>query len=128
MDDGFMTCFAKFLAARLRSFGFALEGLVYVLKTEGNSRVHLFATILVLGLGFGFGVSRLEWVALLVAIALVWVAEIMNTALEMLCDFVEPERSDAIRRSKDAAAGAVLVAALVAAGIGALIFWPYIFS
>ena len=120
-----MICFAKFLAARVRSFGFALAGLAYAVKNEGNMRVHLLATILVLALGFGFGVSRLEWVALAGAIGMVWLAELLNTALEILCDFVAPEKADAIKRVKDVAAAAVLMAALAAAGIGALVFWPY---
>ncbi len=123
-----MNCFAKFLAARLRSVGFALEGLVYAVKTEGNVRVHLAATLLVMALGFGFGVSRVDWMALLAAIGLVWLAEMLNTALEILCDSVAPDRSDAIKRVKDVAAGGVLAAALVAAGIGGLVFWPYIFA
>ncbi|MBL1436396.1 MAG: diacylglycerol kinase family protein [Rhodobacteraceae bacterium] len=123
-----MNCFAKFLAARLRSFGFALEGLVYAVKTEGNARVHLVATLLVIALGFGFGVSRGEWMALLAAMGLVWTAELLNTALEILCDIVEPERSEAIKRAKDVAAAGVLASALAAAGIGALVFWPYIFG
>lgn len=123
-----MTCFAKFLAARLRSFGFALEGLAYAVKTEGNARVHLVATLLVIALGFGFGVSRFEWMALIGAMGLVWLAEMLNTALEILCDFVAPERSDPIKRVKDVAAGGVMAAALAAAGIGGLVFWPYIFG
>jgi len=123
-----MTCFAKFLAARLRSFGFALAGLVYAVKTEGNVRVHLVASIIVVALGFGLGVSRLEWAALVSAIGLVWLAELLNTALEILCDFVEPARADAIKRAKDVAAAGVLAAALAAASIGGLVFWPYIFA
>lgn len=123
-----MTCLAKFLAARLRSFGFALEGLLYAIRTEGNVRVHLLATALVIGLGFGFGVSSSAWMALIAAMGLVWVAELLNTALEILCDIVAPERSESIKRVKDVAAAAVLAAALAAAGIGALVFWPYIFA
>lgn len=123
-----MTCFAKFLAARLRSFGFAVAGLIYAVKTEGNARVHLLATLLVIALGFGFGVSRFEWMALVTAMGLVWLAEMLNTALENLCDFVAPKRSDAIKRVKDVGAAGVLAAALAAAGIGALVFWPYIFA
>lgn len=121
-----MTCFAKFLAARLRSFGYALAGLLYAVKTEGNVRVHLLATVLVVALGFGFGVTRLEWAALAAAMGLVWMAELLNTALENLCDIVEPERTETIGRIKDVAAAAVLMAAIAAAVIGALVFWPYI--
>ncbi|NOR61123.1 MAG: diacylglycerol kinase family protein [Rhodobacteraceae bacterium] len=112
----------------MRSFGFALEGLGYAVKTEGNARVHLVATLLVISLGFGFGVSRGEWMALTGAIGLVWLAEMLNTALEILCDIVEPKRSGAIKRVKDVAAGGVMAAALAAAGIGGLVFWPYIFA
>ena len=121
-----MSCFAKFLATRLRSFGFALKGLLYAIKTEGNARVHLLATLLVMALGFGFEVTRPEWAALAAAIGLVWMAELLNTALENLCDSVEPEQSEAIGRVKDVSAAAVLVAAIAAAVIGALVFWPYI--
>ncbi len=121
-----MNCFARFLAARVRSIGFAIEGLVYVVRTEGNARVHLVVSALVLALGFGFGVSRLEWMVLAGAIGLVWVGELLNTALENLCDLVEPERSEGIKRVKDVAAGAVLLAAIVAVIIGGLVFWPYI--
>ncbi len=125
-DDSSMNCLAKFLAARLRSFGFALAGLGYAIRQEGNARVHLLATVLVVAAGLGLGVSRLEWAALAAAIGLVWVAELLNTALEILCDYVEPEKAEPIRRAKDVAAAGVLVAALAAAGIGALVFWPYL--
>jgi len=128
MKDICMDCFAKFMAARIHSFGFALEGLVFAVKTEGNVRVHLVATLLVVALGLGFGVSRVEWGVLIAAIGLVWLAEMLNTALEILCDSVSPERSNAIKRVKDVAAGGVLAAALAAAGIGTLVFWPYFFS
>jgi len=123
-----MSCLAKFLAARLRSFGFALEGLAFALKSEGNLRVHFVATALVVALGIGFGVSRHEWAALVVAIGLVWVAELLNTALEALCDYVQPKQAEPIKRIKDIAAAAVLLAALTAATLGALVFWPYLFS
>jgi len=121
-----MTCFAKFLAARLRSFGFALHGLGYALKTQGNMRMHLLAALLVGALGWGVGVSRMEWAALVVAIGLVMLAELLNSAIETLCDHVEPDRAEAIRHTKDMAAGAVLVAAMVAALIGGLVFYPYL--
>ena len=121
-----MNCLAKFLAARLRSFSFALHGLAYAIKHEGNARVHLLATLLVVALGFGFGVSRMEWAALAAAIGMVWAAELLNTALEILCDYVEPEKAEPIKRAKDSAAAAVLIAAFIAATIGALVFWPYL--
>ncbi len=123
-----MTCFAKFLAARLRSFGFALHGLGYGVRTQGNMRVHLLATLLVAALGWGVGVSRMEAAALVGAVGLVWMAELLNTAIELLCDYVEPARAKAIRHTKDVAAAAVLVAAGAAAVIGGLVFYPYLFA
>jgi len=120
-----MNCFAKFLAARANSIGHALNGLWSAIKTEGNARVHLLATITVVGLGFGFGISRLEWAAIIAAIALVWAAELLNTAFEALCDLVNPDASAQVKRAKDLAAAAVLAAALGAVFIGGLVFLPY---
>ena len=123
-----MTCFAKFLASRLRSFGFAFGGLLYALRTQGNIRVHLLASIIVVASGFGFGIGPVEWAILVGAIGLVWMAELLNTAVETLCDYVEPARADAIKHTKDLAAAAVLVSAICAAAMGALVFWPYLVS
>jgi len=120
-----MNCFAKFLAARLVSLSHALNGFAFALRTQGNIRVHIFATIVVVTLGFALGITRLEWAALTFAISIVWVAELFNTALEFLCDIVAPEKSDLVKNAKDIAAAAVLLAALGAATIGALVFWPH---
>jgi len=120
-----MNCFAKFLAARLVSLSHALNGFAFALRTQGNIRVHIFATIVVVTLGFALGITRLEWAALTFAISIVWVAELFNTALEFLCDIVAPEKSDLVKNAKDIAAAAVLLAALAAATIGALVFWPH---
>jgi len=121
-----MNCFAKFLAARLASFSHALRGLRFALSAEPNVRMHLVATVLVVVLGAGLGISALEWAAIMAAVGLVWMAELFNTALEILCDIVSPERADAVKRAKDVAAAAVLAAALAAAFVGALVFLPYL--
>ncbi len=123
-----MNCFAKFLAARIASFRHALNGLGAAIRSEGNIRVHLLATIVVVALGFALGVSAAEWAALLGAMALVWMAELFNTALETLCDIVRPELSDKVKRVKDIAAAAVLLSAVAAAIIGGLVFLPYIYK
>ena len=123
-----MNCFAKFLAARLRSIGFAIAGLGFAVKSQANVKVHVVATLVVIALGFRLGVSHLDWAALVAAIGLVWTAELLNTALEQLCDVIEPNRSEHIKRIKDLAAAAVLAAAICAAIIGALVFGPHIFS
>jgi len=75
--------------------------------------------------GFLFRVTAIEWVMLIFAIAMVLIAEALNTAIELLCDFVSPDRQELIRKTKDVAAGAVLLAAIGAASIGLIIFQPY---
>jgi diacylglycerol kinase (ATP) len=82
----------------------------------------------VVGLGAWLGLSRAEWCWIALAIALVWVAEGLNSALDSLADAVHPERDPRIGRAKDVAAGAVLVAAIASAVIGALIFGPRLFA
>lgn len=108
----------------LRSFGFAVRGLVYVVRTQSNARVHLVATLFVVGLGFWLRLSFLEWALVAAAIGLVWMAEAFNTAIEAVVDLVSPERHPLAKAAKDVAAGAVLVAALFAVTVGALVFIP----
>lgn len=114
------------IVERLASFGHAVKGLAILLREEHNARIHLVATTGVILLGVFLGVSRLEWVALLVAVALVWVAEALNSALEALADALHPQQHPLVGKAKDLAAAAVLVAAVVAVMIGLLIFLPYL--
>jgi diacylglycerol kinase (ATP) len=112
------------LAARVRSFGHAFRGVGRLLATQHNAWIHIVATTAVLGLAVLLGLGRLEWVALLVAVAMVWVAEAFNTAIEHLCDRVSPEFDPLIGHAKDVAAGGVLIAAGVASLIGLLVLGP----
>lgn len=116
------------MTSRLASFAHALAGLGHIMLREPNARIHLVLTIVALGLSAGLGLSRGDWRWILLMIALVWVAEIFNTALEALADTVHPERADGIRVAKDLSAAAVFVAAVAAAVIGLLTFWPYVFQ
>jgi diacylglycerol kinase len=111
---------------RLSSFAYALQGLVLLVRSQPNARVHLVATILVCGAGIYFDLSRAEWLWIIAAIVLVWSAEAFNTALEELADALHPERHSGIGRAKDVAAAAVLIAALGAALIGILVFLPHL--
>jgi len=113
-------------ARRLKSFAYALRGVAQLVRTQPNARVHLLATVLACAAGFYFSLGRMEWLWLIVAIVLVWSAEAFNTALEELADAVHPERHPGIGRAKDAAAAAVLIAALGAAVIGVLVFAPHL--
>jgi diacylglycerol kinase len=107
-----------------KSFEYAFSGIIVLLKEEPNARFHLLATIVSLFFGFFFKLSSQEWLALLFAIALVWVAEIFNTALENLSDRISLEKDPFIKKAKDLAAAAVLISALVALIIGLLLFLP----
>lgn len=115
------------LAARLHSFGHALNGLCHLLRSEPNARIHFVAAIMVVAAGWWVGLSAADWRWISLAIALVWSAEAINTALEYLCDVVSPGYHAAIGKAKDIAAGAVLVCAGAAAVIGCLTFWHYVF-
>lgn len=114
------------LAARLASFRHALAGIATLLRDEHNARIHLLATLLVLGLAWYLQLSKGDYLALLVVIALVWLAEAMNSALEYLCDALVPEHHELIAKAKDVAAAGVLICAAVAVAVGALIFLPYL--
>jgi len=107
-----------------KSFGYAFRGLFFLLRTQTNARLHLVATIVVIGAGFGFQISRMEWLAIVAVIGLVWVAEGLNTAIEAAVDLVSPEQNPLAGRAKDVAAGAVLLAAVTAVVVGAVVFGP----
>jgi len=114
------------LAARLRSFVYAGRGVRTMLASQHNAWVHAAATLIVVAGGVGFGVSRIEWLVLVLAVVAVWTAESLNTALEFLCDVASPEFHPLVERAKDVGAGAVLVCALGATICGAIVFWPYL--
>jgi len=110
------------------SFGFAFRGIVALLRSQANARIHLAATIAVVAAGFFFGITRMEWCAIVAAIGLVWSAEGLNTAIECVVDLVSPDQHPLAGRAKDIAAGAVLIAAVIAAIIGALVFLPHLLA
>lgn len=113
-----------FVTSRIQSFGHAFSGWGYVIRTQKNAWIHALATFLVIGLAIWLKLSRLEWAFILLAIALVWMAECFNTAIEALTNLVSPELHPLAGIAKDTGAAAVLIAALVSAGIGLLILLP----
>jgi diacylglycerol kinase (ATP) len=112
------------LLAVFRSFRPAVAGLVWALRTQRNLQVHAIATLGVITLGLGLGLLPWEWCVILLAAGMVWTAELLNTAIEALADRVSTAREEAIRRVKDAAAAAVLVAAFVSVIVGMIVFLP----
>ena len=117
----------RYWLARWRSIGFAWAGLRYLLASQPNARIHAVATLAVLVAGYHLDVSRLEWVALVVAIALVWVAEALNTGIERVVDLASPEQHPLAAQAKDVAAAGVLLASVAAVVIGALVLGPKLF-
>jgi diacylglycerol kinase (ATP) len=114
------------LRKRLLSFKYAGRGLWLTIKSQHNAWIHALATIVVLGAGLVFRLSRVEWCIIVLTCAGVWAAEALNTALEFLADATSREIHPIIGQAKDVAAGAVLIAAIAAVIVGALIFGPHI--
>jgi diacylglycerol kinase (ATP) len=114
------------LASRVRSFTYAGRGVLFVLHTQHNAWLHLVATCAVVAAALALQVGASDWRWLLFAIGIVWGAELFNTAIEQVCDLVSPGPDDRVKAAKDVAAGAVLISAIAAAGIGFLTFWPYL--
>ncbi|HSI20265.1 MAG TPA: diacylglycerol kinase family protein [Verrucomicrobiae bacterium] len=109
-----------------RSFYYAFRGLVRLVETEQNARVHLVASIILGICAYAFNLSRVEVAILFFAVVLVFAIEIINTAIEKVLDIVHPHNHDQIAYVKDALAGAVLIAALIAMGVGFFVFYPHI--
>ena len=115
------------LRARLNSFGFAFNGLYTFFKQEPNAMIHLIATITVCIAAVYFNVSVFEIIALIIVTGFVWVAEIFNTAIERIMDFISMEENSNIKFIKDLAACGVLISAITAMVTGAIIFIPKLF-
>ena len=113
---------------RVASFGHAFRGLGSAWRSEVHLRFHAVATVAVLGLGFYYRLGRLEWALVALAVAGVWTAELLNTAIEALTDLASPDFHPLAGKAKDVAAGAVLLAAAGAAAVGALVFGPHLFA
>jgi Diacylglycerol kinase len=113
--------------ARMRSFRFAWEGIVSFFHREHNAWLHFMATIAVFTVSALVGVTKNELLALVFAIGFVWVAEMFNTCIERVMDYVSEHRNPDIKFIKDLAAGAVLTAALTAVAVAGVVFIPKLF-
>jgi diacylglycerol kinase (ATP) len=113
---------ARRTPAVLQSFNWAFEGVIHVLRTERNMRIHFALATAVLILAFSYGVTKLELMALLIAISFVLIAEMVNTAVEATIDLATTSFDPLAKMAKDIAAGAVLIAAVNAVVIGYLVF------
>ncbi|MFC5412331.1 diacylglycerol kinase family protein [Larkinella bovis] len=106
----------------LRSFRYAIEGILALFRFENNAKIHFLAAVAVIAGGLWLRLDRTEWALVLTQVGLVLAAEAFNTAIEKLADVVSPERHPQIKAVKDLSAGAVLLVVILAVIVGILIF------
>lgn len=106
-----------------RAFGCAIRGILTAVQTERNMKIHIAAALIVFIAAALLQLDRMSWLFLVLAIALVFIAELTNTAVEAIIDLISPEEHVLARVAKDTAAGAALVAAVFAVVIGILVFY-----
>ena len=108
----------------LRSFGFALEGVSYLIRTQRSAQVEIAIGVVVIAVATWLGVSAIEWAVLILAMALVLALEALNTAIELAVTLASPERHPLAKAAKDVAAGMVLIAAIGAFIVSLAILGP----
>jgi len=113
--------------ARVNSIRFAWDGIYKLFTQEHNTRIHLFATVMVFVAALCLRVSTNEIIALVIVTGFVWVAEIFNTAIEKAMDIISPGYHPKVKLVKDLAAAAVLTASIIAVITGVIIFIPKLF-
>ncbi len=116
------------LSGRVKSFGYAFRGIGLLFKGQINIRIQLVAAILAVLLGILFGLNRIEWMAVILSIVTVLGAEVINTSIERLTDFVSPEFNIEAGKVKDLAAAAVLIVSIGALVVGIIVFLPPIIN
>jgi len=114
------------LSRRLDSFAYAFSGFRFFFITQHNAWIHAFATVMTCLLGIVLHISSMEWIAVIIAMAMVWITEMVNTAIEKSMDHLSPAEHPAVKLIKDVSAAAVLAAAIAAFIIGLIIFIPKI--
>lgn len=117
-----------FLRSRARSFRYAFHGWGYVLRTQQNAWIHALISLCVFALALWLRLSTQEWAVLILTMAMVWAAEILNTAIEAVVDLASPSRHPLAKVGKDVGAAAVLIAAMASFLIGLLILGPPLYA
>lgn len=114
----------EFFRSRLISFKNAFVGWWLVIRTQKNAWIHAIATVAVVVMASWLRLPLRDWAVLIITIGMVWAAEFLNTALEIVVDLASPQRHPLARAGKDVGAAAVLIAALSAVIIGILLMGP----
>jgi diacylglycerol kinase len=112
----------------VRSFGYAIDGLAYLVRTQPTFRIHLLVALAVMAAGAASDLSTVEWAILIVTIALVMMTEGLNTGIELAVTLASPERRPEAKAAKDIAAGAVLLVAIASIGVGVTLFGPRVIA
>lgn len=107
---------------RLQSFKHAFNGLKILINEEHNTRIHVVAAVFVICLSLVLKINTLEWLAIIICIGMVFIAEIFNSAIENICDFISPEKHQSIKKIKDLSAAAVLISTLISVSVGGIVF------
>jgi diacylglycerol kinase (ATP) len=116
------------IRSRIKSFKYAFEGIFSMLRYEHNSRIHSAAAILVIVSGLLLHINLYEWIVICIVTGLVFITELINSAIELLADLIDPGINPGIKRAKDYAAAAVLISAIIAVIAAVLIFGPKIIA
>jgi diacylglycerol kinase len=116
--------FKKFIIRRLLSFKYAFSGLFLVIREEFNFKIHLLAVLITTAFGIIYNISAVEWLFIVMVTGFVLTAELFNSAVERIADFVSPEMDSRIGHIKDICAAVVLMSAVVAIIVGLIIFVP----
>lgn len=117
----------SFLVNRIKSVGFAFKGALLLIRTEASIKIQVFIAIVMTAAGFYYEISNTEWILQIFAIAMVLGIEGMNTAVEKISDYIQPEFDVKIGFIKDISAGAVMLVSIASAIIGLIIYIPKIF-
>lgn len=112
----------------IKSFHFALQGIVHALTSQRNMRIHFTAALLVMLFSLVLGVNRWEALILFIAITLVIITELFNTAIEAIVDMATAEFHPLAKVAKDVAAGAVFLTSGLAIAVGITVFIPYLYA
>lgn len=119
---------AHFLRTRKRAFGYAFAGWWYVIRSQRNAWIHTVVSGCVALIGLWLQIPLRDWAVIILAIAMVWTAEFINTALEAIVDLASPQQHPLAKVGKDVGAAAVLIAALASILIGLLILGPPVWA
>lgn len=122
-----MNAKGKQSSSRIKSFANAFHGLIIVFRSQANFRIQLAIALMAIILSIWLPISRTEWVMIILLIGLVLALETINTSIEILCDKVDSNYSESIKKVKDIAAASVLISSIAAAIIACIIFIPKIF-